>query len=75
MEYGLGLEYLSPFKPLGSLIIFIGILFTITIFYIFLNLDKQSSDEKKRLMLQQNEREKRVNSLYPSKEIKDTEKS
>ena len=65
MNTGLGLDYFSPTQPFGLLILIIGIFFTGCIFYILLNLDKDSLSDKKRKSMIESERQERLRRLYP----------
>tara|TARA_B100000700_G_C14935606_1_gene804113 strand:- start:455 stop:658 length:204 start_codon:yes stop_codon:yes gene_type:complete len=63
----LGLDYLSPTAPLGMLILFIGIVFSIGIFYILLNLDKDSISDRQRKESIEKIRQEKLDSLYPKR--------
>ena len=68
MSDNLGLEYLSPREPIGLLILIIGIFFTVGIFYIFINLDKESYSEKARKTKEQQIQANKIKRLYPPKD-------
>ncbi len=67
MQTDLGLNYLSPTQPVGIAILVVGILFSLSIFYILFNLDKDSASDKKRKADDAAERLRKIQSLYPSK--------
>ena len=67
MQTDLGLNYLSPTQPVGIAILIVGILFSSSVFYILLNLDKDSASDKKRKAEKASERLRKIQRLYPSK--------
>ena len=64
----LGLDYLSPTAPLGFAILLLGAFFTAGVFYILLNLDKDSESDKKRKAELISEQAKKISKLYPKKD-------
>ena len=65
MNNSLGLEFLSPNQPIGFLILISGMLFTVFIFYIFINLNKESEEEAKRRKKEELIQKNKIDRLYP----------
>ena len=68
MTKSLGLDYLNPLEPIGLLILILGIFFTMTIIYIFLNLENETIDERNRKKNEKIVQEKKIQRLYPPKD-------
>tara|TARA_B100000579_G_C22743380_1_gene810243 strand:- start:264 stop:479 length:216 start_codon:yes stop_codon:yes gene_type:complete len=66
-KFGLGLDFLSPSAPLGFIILFIGIIFTVVTFYVFINAstNQESLSEKKSRINKENEQKRKISRLYP----------
>ena len=69
LSSSLGYDYLSPGKPLGLFILIIGILFTMIICYIFVNVNRNidSLADKKSKEKQYLKQQESIARLYPSK--------
>ncbi len=67
LSSSLGYEYLSPSRPLGILILIVGVIFTTMIFYIFINVNSNvdSLAEKKRNKTKKLKQEEKIARLYP----------
>tara|TARA_Y100001968_G_C19178160_1_gene629026 strand:+ start:131 stop:337 length:207 start_codon:yes stop_codon:yes gene_type:complete len=68
MKTDLGLDYLSPTGSIGILILILGALFTAVTFYVFINLDKDSIEERRRKKEKKDKQKELLDKLYPKKD-------
>ena len=69
LNTSIDLEIFSPYKPLGILIIFIGVIFSGLIFYIIyaVSTNKESLEDKKIRNQKESVQKERIGRLFPKK--------
>ena len=69
LNTGLDLKIYSPNEPIGLLILFLGLIFTIMIFYIIyaVSTNKESLEDKKIRTKKESLQQERIGKLFPKK--------